>query len=178
MQYITAIKCITTHTKIREIVGALGKNVYVLYFHPSPSKFGHSLPMKFMFLEWARLGQPTAEKKLTSLPWIEDFMMNLRKSVTKSGKRTSCFDGLSWQQRKQYKSNVNKNFLRDLQMHMYPLSKLYLNWSCHSGVWRGVHSALLSLGQGVGQKNVGRTKFKWTVLKNACMFWFLLLWYF
>ena len=57
--------------KNREIGGALRKNgifhTMSLYFHPSPSKFGHSLPMKFMFLESARLGQPIAEKKLTSL---------------------------------------------------------------------------------------------------------------
>ena len=37
-------------------------------------------------------------------------MMNFRKSVTKSGKRTSGFDGLSWKQRKQYKSNIDKKF--------------------------------------------------------------------
>ena len=52
------MKCITTHKKIREIGGALETNdifpTMSLYFHPSPSQFGHSLPMKFMFLEWAR----------------------------------------------------------------------------------------------------------------------------
>ena len=37
-------------------------------------------------------------------------MMNFRKRVAKSGKRTSCFHGLSWQQRKQYKSNTDKKY--------------------------------------------------------------------
>ena len=38
-------------------------------------------------------------------------MMNFRKSVRKSGKRTSCFHGLSWQQRKQYKGNIDKKII-------------------------------------------------------------------
>ena len=37
-------------------------------------------------------------------------MMNFRKSVTKSGKRTFCFHGLPWQQHKQDKCNIDKNF--------------------------------------------------------------------
>ena len=37
-------------------------------------------------------------------------MMNFRKIVRKSGKRTCCFHGLSWKQRKQYKSNIDKKF--------------------------------------------------------------------
>ena len=45
---------------------------------------------------------------LQSLPWIKDFMMNFRKRITKSKKRTSCFYGLSWEQRKQYKGNIDK----------------------------------------------------------------------
>ena len=38
-------------------------------------------------------------------------MMNSLKSVKfgKSGKKNSCFHGLSWQQRKQYKRNIDKN---------------------------------------------------------------------
>ena len=44
MQYITAIKRITTYKKIREIGGALGKNWHFLtmslYFHPSPQNSG------------------------------------------------------------------------------------------------------------------------------------------
>ena len=38
--------------------------------------------------------------------------MNFRKRVTKSGKRTSCFYGLSWQQRKQYTSNIGKKVFK------------------------------------------------------------------
>ena len=37
-------------------------------------------------------------------------MMNFRKNVTKSEKTTFCLHGLSWQQRKQYKSNIDKIF--------------------------------------------------------------------
>ena len=127
MQYTTAMKCITTHKNIREIGGALGKKWHFFQLCPYtsshlPLKFGHSLPMKFMFLEWARLGQPTDKTKLKSLQRIEDFMMNFRKSITKSGNRTSHFQGLSRQQRKRYKSNIDKTFLRDPQMYMYPLS--------------------------------------------------------
>ena len=35
-------------------------------------------------------------------------MINFFKSVRKSAKRNSCFHGLSWQQRKQYKRHVDK----------------------------------------------------------------------
>ena len=54
-------------------------------------------------------------------------MKNFLRSVRKSGKRASSFHGLSWQQRKQYKRNIDKNILRDPQMHMYPLSKFHFN---------------------------------------------------
>ena len=54
-------------------------------------------------------------------------MMNFRKSVTKSEKRTSCFNDLSWQQRKQHKSIIDKKILTDPQMHMYPLSKFHFS---------------------------------------------------
>ena len=37
-------------------------------------------------------------------------MVNFRKSVTRSGKQTSCFHGLSWQPRKQYKSDIDEKF--------------------------------------------------------------------
>ena len=51
----------------------------------------------------------------------------MKKSVRKFEKRNSCFHGLSWQQRKQYKRNKDQKFLRDPQMHMYPLSKFHFN---------------------------------------------------
>ena len=35
--------------------------------------------------------------------------MNLEKNARKSGKRSSGFHGLSWQQGKQYKRNIDKN---------------------------------------------------------------------
>ena len=35
-------------------------------------------------------------------------MMNFFKSLRKSAKRNSCFHGLSWQKRKQYKRNIDK----------------------------------------------------------------------
>ena len=47
-------------------------------------------------------------KEIDSLLWVKDFLMNFRKRVTKSGKRTAYFHGLPWQQRKQYKSNIDK----------------------------------------------------------------------
>ena len=77
-----------------------------------------------------------------------------------SGKRNSCFHGLWWQQRKQYKRNIDKNILRDPQMHMYPLSKFHFNWSCRSGVRWGVGSfnPLRPLGQGV--EHLGRARVK------------------
>ena len=104
-----------------------------------PSKFGRSPPMKFIVLEGSRFEQPTAKKKFTSLFWIKNFMMNFRKRVTKSGKKT-CFHGLSWQQRKEYKSNIDENIFY-LETHMYPSSKFHFNWSCRSGVrWGWVHS--------------------------------------
>ena len=37
-------------------------------------------------------------------------MMNFKKSVRMSEKRNSCFHGLLWQQRKQYKRIKDKNF--------------------------------------------------------------------
>ena len=129
-----------------------------LYSHPSPLKIRALPPMKFIFLEWARLGQTTAKKKFTSLPWSKDFMMNFRESVTKSRKRTFCVHGLSWQQRKQDRNNVNKNFFGDPQMHIYPLSKFYFEWSCCSGVSWG--SLKPPLGQGVGHKHLGRARVK------------------
>ena len=55
MQDITAMECITTHKKMREIGRVLEKidifPAISLYFNPSCSRFGHSLPTKFMFLE-------------------------------------------------------------------------------------------------------------------------------
>ena len=86
---------------------------YVPILPHIPSKFGHSLSMKFLFLEWAIIGQPSDKKKFTSLLWIKDFMMNFLKSVRKSGKRTSCFHGFSWQLCKQYKCNMDKKFFSE-----------------------------------------------------------------
>ena len=60
--------------------------------------------------------------------------MNVRKRVTRFGKRTSCFPALSWQQNKQYKGTIDKQFLKDPQMHMCPLSTFHSNQSCRSGV--------------------------------------------
>ena len=54
-------------------------------------------------------------------------MIEFLKSVTKSGKRNSCFHGLSWQQHKQYKCNIDKIFLRDPQVHMYPIAKFHFS---------------------------------------------------
>ena len=51
-----------------------------------------------------------------------------------------------------------KNSLRDLQMHMYPLSKFRFNRSCHSGVRRGGGGTQPPLRQGVGQKHLGRAR--------------------
>ena len=152
MQYITAMKCFTTHKKIREIGGALENKMTFfptvsLYLHWSPLKFGHFQPMKFMFLEWARLGQLTAEKKFTSLLWINDFMMNFRKSVRSLEREPPVFmvcHGNS------INNTETKSFLRDPQMHMYPLSKFHFNWRCHSGVKWGGHST--HLGSRCGSK--------------------------
>ena len=46
-------------------------------------------------------------------------MMNFRKSVTKSGKKTFCYNGLSWQQRKQDKSNIDNFFERPSDAYIY-----------------------------------------------------------
>ena len=60
-------------------------------------------------------------------------MMNFIKSVRKSGKRNSCFHGLSCRQHKQYKRDIEKNFFERpsdeflSQMHMYPMSKFNFN---------------------------------------------------
>ena len=58
---------------------------------------------------------------------MKDFMMNFRKSVRKSGKRTFCFDDLSWQQRKQYQSNMDKNFFERLSDAYVSTIKIYFN---------------------------------------------------
>ena len=67
MQYMTAMSCITTHKKIREIGGDLGKNNishYVPILPPTPSKFGPFLHMKFMFLQRQDLGLLQIERNL------------------------------------------------------------------------------------------------------------------
>ena len=67
-------------------------------------------------------------------------MMNFGKRVTKSGKRISCFHGLSWQNRKQYKSNTDKKFFeRPSYAYVSPV-KFHFDWSCGSGVRWGVPS--------------------------------------
>ena len=49
----------------------------------------------------------------------QDFMVNFRKSVRKSGKRTSYFHDNCVQQFKQYKSYKDRTFLRDPEIHIY-----------------------------------------------------------
>ena len=86
-------------------------------------------------------------------------MMNFRKSVTKSGKRTFYFHGLSWQQRKQYKSNVDENFFQrpsDAYVSIVQISfQLKLPFRSLVGVF-----TQHPLGQGVGQEHLGRARVK------------------
>ena len=151
MQYITAMKCITTHKKIRKIGGYFRKTWHFSHYVPilpliPPSNFKNYLPMKFM--SWATFKQ----KEIYKFAWIKDFVMTFKRSVRKSAKRNSCFHGLSWQQCKQCKHNIDrKAFLRDHQMHMCPLSKFHFNWSCRSGVrWGGGGSLTPPLGSRFG----------------------------
>ena len=64
-QDITVMKCTTTHKKVREIGGALGKNDIFSHYFPTlspipPQNLGmHSLPYEVFVLDLARPGQPT-----------------------------------------------------------------------------------------------------------------------
>ena len=130
------------------------------------SVFHIKLNIPFMLLEWARLGQPTNGKKFTSSLWIKDFMMNFRKSVTKRGKRTSCFHGLSWPQRKQYKNNVDKE-LSERPSDAY-VSTVNISTVVVVQEW-GVGGSLnpLPLGRGVGQKHLGRARVNHSVTNKT-----------
>ena len=77
MQDITAMKSTTTHKKIREIGGALGKLTFFSYYVSKtsthlPSNFGNSLPIKFMFLEWELLVSrplPTFPERISQIQY-------------------------------------------------------------------------------------------------------------
>ena len=66
MQYITAMKFITTHKKFRENGGASGKNnifsTISLYFHPSPFKIRAIPPYEICFWNEQDLGNPQLKR--------------------------------------------------------------------------------------------------------------------
>ena len=83
-------------------------------------------------------------------------MVNFRKSVRKSGKRTSYFHDNCVQQCKQYKSYKDKTFLRDLQMHMYCIyckNVSSIEVAIQELSWGGGGE---SRNKGVGQKHFGK----------------------
>ena len=76
-------------------------------------------------------------------------MMNFRKSMRKSGKRTSSSHGFSWQQRKQYKNNTDKIFF-ERPSDAYVSSQTFIS----------IEVAVQELGGegGVGQKHLERAR--------------------
>ena len=83
-------------------------------------------------------------------------MMNFRKSVTKSGKRTYCFHGFSWQQRKRYESNTDKKFFERPSDAYVSTAKISFQLKVQE--LDGRFTQLPPLGQDVGQKHLGRAR--------------------
>ena len=91
-------------------------------------------------------------------------MMNSRNSITKSGNRTSCFHGVSWQWYTQSKSNIDKIYVCTIKISLQ-LKLPYL------GVGEGVHS-VPPLGQGVGKMCTlaNKSRVSLTLFYNCMLF--------
>ena len=91
-------------------------------------------------------------------------MINFRKGVKKSGKRTSCFYGLSWQQCKQYESNIEKIFWKTLRCMCIHCQNFISTEVAVQELDGSGGFTQPSLGQCVRQKDLG-----WARVDKNCM---------